>query len=610
MNIGPILQRELRRQSRQWSTYWLRVLGGALVLAACAWGFAVTNTLLQQLPAFASLGNPTGGRGLFIGLNRLMACLVWLIGPLLPADCLDRGKRDGTLGLLFLTPLRAGDVVLGKALSHALRALMVLLAAYPVLMLPVLMGGVGWADGVRMFLLQLAVLGLALAAGVTASALSREWMRAQILALLLTLGASVAFAAIHVGVSTSWQAYTGGLGTRGAGAQGGIAGIWDGAVILWGSFCGSLNLWARQNVFHLLNPIGLWSSGGLPGTSTNVGMALLALILCWGLVGIAVRFAAAGLTRTWLREASPPPPNPMNRAAAALTEERFGLKFLKGGRRRLLDRSPIAWLHGARWTSRVGRLLWAGLASVIVCIAFTSGINSDWVATSLPFVLVPLVLAVAFSAAASFRGERETGALELILVTPVTPQQMLTGRLRGLWGTFGLALCFLTVALFLGLAHSLDPTTDPAAPPWMSSRTRPTLCFELAGIWTAPLGVAVLGLGFGLRWTGFLGAWYRALAAWFLIPYAAPFGLLSLAALSDFCLGTAYSPWEAFSDNNWPPQEKSSYPTLIGFMVSTWWWPFMLLVTAVRACFLWWAWRLGTRALAERLFVPKPRNMG
>ncbi len=606
MNIGPIFQRELRRQSRQWSTYWLRVLGGALVLAACAWGFAVTNLLLQQLPAFASLGNPLGGRGLFIGLNRLMACLVWLIGPLLTADCLAREKRDGTLGLLFLTPLRAGDVVLGKALSHALRALMVLLAAYPVLMVPVLLGGVGWADGVRMFLLQLAVLGLALAAGVTASALSREWMRAQILALILTVGASVAFAAIHVGVSTSWHAYLSGLGSRSAGAQGGIAGVWDGAAMLWGSFCGSLNLWARQNLFHLLDPIGLWSSGGLPGTSTNVGLALFALALCWGLVWLAVQFAAAGLARTWLREASPPPPNTMNRAAAALTEERFGLRFLKGGRRRLLDRSPIAWLQGTRWTARVGRSLWAGLAGIILCIAYMAGQNSEFVATSLPFVLVPLVLAVAFSAAASFRGERETGALELILVTPITPQQMLMGRLRGLWGTFGLAVCFLTVALLLGLARTPDPTTYPATPPYLSSRTRPTLWFELAGTWTAPLGVAVLGLGFGLRWTGFLGAWYRALAAWFLIPYAAPFGLFALAALSDFSLGTAYSPWEAFNGDSW----SGAYPTLIGFMVSTWWWPFMLLVTAVRVCFLWWAWRLGTRALAERLFIPKPRNMG
>ena len=53
------------------------------------------------------------------------------------------------------------DVVVGKAASHALRAFMILLAAYPVLMLPILLGGVTWADAARMFLLQLAVLGLA-----------------------------------------------------------------------------------------------------------------------------------------------------------------------------------------------------------------------------------------------------------------------------------------------------------------------------------------------------------------------------------------------------------------------------------------------------------------
>ena len=102
MNVGPILYRELRRQSRQGSTYWLRVLGGGLVLMAAFW--ALSTALVQTSSGTLTSGRPTDRRGLFWGLNKIMAFLIWLLAPALTADCLDREKREGTLGLLFLTP--------------------------------------------------------------------------------------------------------------------------------------------------------------------------------------------------------------------------------------------------------------------------------------------------------------------------------------------------------------------------------------------------------------------------------------------------------------------------------------------------------------------------
>ena len=47
---------------------------------------------------------------------------IWVLVPLLVADCLSRERREGTLGLLFLTPLTANDIVIAKGLSHGLRA--------------------------------------------------------------------------------------------------------------------------------------------------------------------------------------------------------------------------------------------------------------------------------------------------------------------------------------------------------------------------------------------------------------------------------------------------------------------------------------------------------
>jgi len=58
---------------------------------------------------------------------------------------------------------------------------------------------------------------------------------------------------------------------------------------------------------------------------------------------------------------------------------------------------------------------------------------------------------MAISAAGSFRRERETGVLELLLVAPLREWQVLLGRLRGLWTQFLPAILLLcSVWLYVG----------------------------------------------------------------------------------------------------------------------------------------------------------------
>ena len=59
-------------------------------------------------------------------------------GRISTADCLSEEKREGTLGLLFLTDLKGYDVVLGKLAATSVSAFYGLLAALPVLAVPVL----------------------------------------------------------------------------------------------------------------------------------------------------------------------------------------------------------------------------------------------------------------------------------------------------------------------------------------------------------------------------------------------------------------------------------------------------------------------------------------
>src|SRR5207247_5618088 len=72
--------------------------------------------------------------------SAVVYCLLRGVG--LTADCLSEEKREGTLGLLFLTDVRGYDVVFGKLVATSLNALYGVLAIVPVLAVPLLMGGV------------------------------------------------------------------------------------------------------------------------------------------------------------------------------------------------------------------------------------------------------------------------------------------------------------------------------------------------------------------------------------------------------------------------------------------------------------------------------------
>ncbi len=100
MTVLPIIERELRVQARKPFTYWLRVAGLGLVLLAVGYARAQGNLDLDA-----------GGR-LFGFLNSTLFFGIWLFVPLIAADCLSSERREGTLGLLFLTPLTARNIVL------------------------------------------------------------------------------------------------------------------------------------------------------------------------------------------------------------------------------------------------------------------------------------------------------------------------------------------------------------------------------------------------------------------------------------------------------------------------------------------------------------------
>jgi len=133
MTFLPIVDRELRTNARRAGTYWMRTGLGAGV---CLIWFIV----LVMSPATT----PTSAKAqvLFWTVTALAFGFCLLAGMFLTADCVSGEKRDGTLGLLFLTDLESYDVVFGKLAATSLSAAYGLLCVLPSLALSLLIGGV------------------------------------------------------------------------------------------------------------------------------------------------------------------------------------------------------------------------------------------------------------------------------------------------------------------------------------------------------------------------------------------------------------------------------------------------------------------------------------
>ena len=132
MTFLPIVDRELRVLARRTSTAWIRFYAALGILLV--WLLLVGGARNTAPAALA--------QRLFIAFGVLALGFCLLAGIFLTADCLSEEKREGTLGLLFLTDLRGYDVVLGKLIATSVHAVYGLLAIFPVLALPLLMGGV------------------------------------------------------------------------------------------------------------------------------------------------------------------------------------------------------------------------------------------------------------------------------------------------------------------------------------------------------------------------------------------------------------------------------------------------------------------------------------
>jgi ABC-type transport system involved in cytochrome c biogenesis permease component len=238
-------------------------------------------------------------------------------------------------------------------------------------------------------------------------------------------------------------------------------------------------------------------------TVTNGQLAWLAgIIFTISLLGflMVLHLAGAKTRRIWQEQ---PPSNQQIWLQQKFCTPIVWISFFRRWMKRKLEANPIGWLEQRTWSGRL--ITWGWLA---VIISLYSAVLSDpnfFQRTSIPQNVMAwtLVLSMAISTAGSFRRERESGVLELLLVSPIRERTIISGRLRGLWAQFLPAFALLLVVWFYLASISL--TRGESGGP---------ILFYATTFFSLP----VIGLYFSLRCRGFMTALLATLCGTFAIP--------------------------------------------------------------------------------------------
>jgi ABC-type multidrug transport system, permease component len=409
MTFLPIVERQLRESSRRPATYRMRSL---LALAALAiWFFLLM------------VGSNSGirkGMMLFIAIGVLTLGFCLVAGIFLTADCLSEEKREGTLGLLFLTELKGYDVVFGKLVATSLHSIYGMLAVLPLLALPLLMGGVTSGEFWRVTAVLLLTLYLSLSIGILVSAITRETRQAMSATLLVI----VFLAGI---MPLCWWIQT----VCFPGSQ------WD--CLFWPSpgylYMRAFDYWWRSGSGTNL----FWNSFLTILTFATIALVTACLYLphVWHEKGQTSERRSEQNWRRWLR---------------------FGSVATRLAKRWRLQYNPFYWLSSRdRFPSLtaktvIGFLFLIWISCYVGCYSSRSGTRD----TCFGIVMVlgygihqVLKALIAIEASRRLSEDRQSGALELLLVTPLSISKILSGQRRALRETFRWPIFFAALVNLL-----------------------------------------------------------------------------------------------------------------------------------------------------------------
>jgi hypothetical protein len=389
--------------------------------------------------------------------------LLIFFAALSAASAIAREKDRRTFILLLMTDLRNHEIVLGKLFGSLFQIFFLLAGTTPVLAFLVLLGGVSSEQVAQALLIMAAT---ALAAG-SLGGLVALWREKTFPALALTVLFLVLYLCLVQALGKlpfeSWQS-------------------WMDPFLALSS---------------VLEPPLHAEAGVAPAYGFAAVMVLLSILLnAWAILRL----------RVWNPSGEPI----MQRERPEVEEEekdRAKAHAAPGSVRRVWA-NPILWREMrtrayGRWPFLVQAAYY--LVFCLICYwalapLWTSGGDHRFVAARglVPLGILSLLL-ISAQAATAITSERDTGALDLLLVTDLTPQEFIFGKLWGiLYNTKSYVL--LPLALVVVYASFMMLATPPRAHPEMalSKNIESLVCIDVGALVVLAFA-AVLGVHVSLR---------------------------------------------------------------------------------------------------------------
>ncbi|HEV3263028.1 MAG TPA: ABC transporter permease subunit [Gemmataceae bacterium] len=409
--LGPIFAREWLTVPRRASHYVVRsaYLGFLWVLGLTVWQAVV------GWDRTATMGdNARFGLLLFQVLTLVQLILIPFFAALSAASAVAQEKDRRTFVLLLLTDLRSYEIVLGKLLGSLLQIGLLLVGMVPVLVLILLLGGVALSQ-VGQATLVLAT--TALAAG-SLGCLVAVWRDKTFQALALT----VLFLVLYLCIVEGLPALPALLGR--------VPGIGDSAsrlaVTQWQKWLGPY-----EAMLSVLEP----QAEGQTGVAPAYGFSAVTVLFC-----VLLNAWAILRLRVWNPSGEPI----MQRERPEDEEEKDRARaHAAPGQARPVWVNPILWREmRTRGYGRRPLLIKAAYLLVLglVCYYALAPLWSSGPRPRPEFAaalgLVPVailsLLLVGAQAVTAITSERDIGALDLLLVTDLTPKEFIFGKLGGI----------------------------------------------------------------------------------------------------------------------------------------------------------------------------------
>lgn len=375
-----ILHREMRVASRRPWTFRVRLIStlagfffGALMVAA-TWP----------------------GAGIFNALRWFSFFFCLLQGVRLASGSIADEKREGTLGLLFLTDLKPIDIIGGKLFGIMVPLIQPVLAFLPVLAISVLLGGVTGGEILRAALSLSSVLLYSVTIGLFVSAFGRGDKETANTTMILLLIAVFFPKLFSIGPLHPLRYFT--------------------------PFTAFYTI---PDPGYRVAPDNFWISFAI----TNV-ISMAALL-----------GAAWFLPRRWEQHKA---------VVQSAPKEILRSRVPDAERARILDRNPGEWLAMryamspvARWVVNIIAVTLVGWAVVASTILPASVPVPIWLATIL------LCIRLASQASYPLAEARRSGAMEMLLATPLPPDCLVKGQVAALWRQFRIPLLLIVAACLL-----------------------------------------------------------------------------------------------------------------------------------------------------------------